>query len=88
MTKTVVLNNSLPNTPSNASRVVYPDKFVACGRYVKIRLFLVNEECIGHPYVLDELRPHRQSLDAWPFGERQPGIRPKLSEVKIQREVL
>lgn len=78
----------IPNTPSDAARVVDPDEFVAGGRYVEVRLFLVHEERVRHPDVLDELRTHRQRLDPRPFGERQPGIRPKLSEVKVQRKVL
>lgn len=68
--------------------MVYPDEFVAGGRYVEVRLFLIDEERVGHPNVLDELRSHGQCLDARPFGERQPGIGPELSEVEIEREVL
>lgn len=73
----------LPNTPRYAPRMVYPYKFVAGGRYVKIRLFLVDEERVGHPNVFDEFRSHRQRFHSWTFLERQPGIGPKLPEVKI-----
>lgn len=73
----------LPDTPRYASRMVYPYKFVAGGRYVKIRLFFVDEECVGHPNVLDELRADGQCFHARPFCERQSRIGPKLSEVEI-----
>jgi len=68
--------------------MVYPDEFVAGGRYVEVRLFLVDEERVGHPNVFYELRSHGQCFNARSFGERQPGIGPELSEVKVQREVL
>lgn len=64
------------------------NELVAGGSDVKVRLLLVDEERIGHPDVLDELRPDAQRLDARPFLEREPRIRPELPEVKIQREVL
>lgn len=63
--------------------MVYPDEFIAGGRYVEVRLFLIDEERVGYPDVLDELRSHGQGLDARPLGERQPGIGPELSEVEI-----
>jgi len=78
----------LPNTARYAAGMVYPYEFVAGGGYVKIRLFLVDEERVGHPNVLDELRTHGQRFHSRPFLERQPGIGPELSEVKVQREVL
>jgi hypothetical protein len=35
--------------------MVYPDELVAGGRYMEVRLFLVDEERVGHPNVFDEL---------------------------------
>lgn len=52
------MTDGLPNTPSYASRMMYPDEFITRGGYVKIRLFLVHEERVGHPNVFDELRSH------------------------------
>lgn len=68
--------------------MVYPYEFVAGGRYVKIRLFFVDEERVRHPDVFYELRSHGQRFHPRPFLERQPRIGPELSEVKVQREVL
>lgn len=63
--------------------MVYPYKFVAGGRYMEVRLLFIDEERVGHPYVLDELRSDGQSFDPVSFLERQPGIGPELSEVEI-----
>lgn len=68
--------------------MVYSDEFVAGRRYMKVRLFLVNEKRVGHPDVLDEFGSHRQGLDPRSLGERQPGVCPELPEVKVQRKVL
>lgn len=64
------------------------NEFVQCGGDVKGGLFLVDEERIRHPDVLDELRSDAQRLDAGPFTERQPWIGPELSEIEVQCEVL
>ena len=68
--------------------MVYPNELIACGGDVEVRLFLVDEERVGHPNILDELRPDGQRFNAGPLPKRQPRIRPELTEVKIQREVL
>lgn len=64
------------------------NELVAGGGDVKVRLLLVDEEGVGHPDVLDELRADAQRLDARPRLEREPRVRPELPEVEIQREVL
>lgn len=64
------------------------NELVAGGSDVKVRLLLVDEECVGYPNVLDEFRADAERLDARSFLERQPRVRPELPEVKIQREVL
>lgn len=64
------------------------NELVAGGGDVKVRLLLVDEEGVGHPDVLDELRADAQRLDAHPRLEREPRVRPELPEVEIQREVL
>lgn len=68
--------------------MVNTNELVAGGSNVKVRLFLVDEEGVGYPYVLDKLRADAQRLDARSFLEPKPRVRPELSEVKIQREVL
>lgn len=82
----VVLNS--PYTTRDAPRVMNTNELVAGGSNVKVRLLLVDEEGVGHPDVLDELRADAQRLDVLLFGEREPWVRPELPEVKIQREVL
>lgn len=64
------------------------NELVAGGSDVKVRLLLVDEERVGHPDVLDELRADAQRLDVLPLLEREPRVRPELPEVKVQREVL
>lgn len=44
-----------PNTPRDGARMVYSDELVAGGCNVKVGLFLIDEERVRHPYVLDEL---------------------------------
>lgn len=68
--------------------MVYAKELVAGGGDVEVGLLLVDEKRVRHPDVLDELRADPEDLDARAFLERQPGIRPELPEVKIQREVL
>lgn len=77
-----------PYTTRDASGVMNTNELVAGGGDVKVRLLLVDEEGVGHPDVLDELRSDAQRLDARSFLEREPRVRPELPEVKIQREVL
>lgn len=77
-----------PYTTRDASRVVNANELVAGGSDVKVRLLLVDEEGVGHPNVLDEFRADAERLDARSLLERESRIRPELSEVKIQREVL
>lgn len=67
---------------------MYADELVAGGSRVEVRLFLVHEERIRHPDVADEFGANRQGLDACSFLICKARIRPKLSEVKIQGEVL
>ena len=68
--------------------MVNANELVAGGSDVKVRLLLVDEEGVGYPNVLDEFRTDAERLDARSRLEREPWIRPELSEVKIQREVL
>lgn len=35
--------------------MVYSDKLIGCGGYMKIRLLLIDEERVRYPDVLDEL---------------------------------
>lgn len=63
-------------------------ELVAGGCDVKVRLLLINEECVGHPDVLDKLRANAERLDALLRLVGKSRIRPELSKVKIQREVL
>lgn len=55
---------------------------------MEVRLFLVYEEGIGHPYVFDEFRTYGKGFHARPFSKGQPGICPELPEVEIQGEIL
>lgn len=68
--------------------MVNANELVAGGSDVKVRLLLVDEEGIGYPNVLDEFRADAERLDTRSRLERESRIRPELSEVKIQREVL
>jgi len=68
--------------------VVNANELVAGGSDVKVRLLLVDEESVGHPNVLDEFRADAERLDARSLLKRESRIRPELSKVKIQREVL
>lgn len=78
----------LPNAAGDTAGVVDADELVAGGCNVEVGLFLVHEERVWHPNVLDELGAYRQRLDPGSFPIRQPRVRPKLTEVKIEREVL
>lgn len=78
----------VPYTPGDAARVVNSDELIARRGHVEVRLFLVDEERVRHPYVLYELRPHGERLHPRPLAEGQPRVRPELSEVEVQREVL
>lgn len=64
------------------------NELVAGGSNMKVRLFFVDEESVRYPYVLDELRTNAERLDARSLLEPESWVRPELSEVKIQREVL
>lgn len=64
------------------------NELVAGGSDVKVWLLLVDKEGVGYPNVLDEFRADAERLDARSLLERESWIRPELSEVKIQREVL
>lgn len=68
--------------------MVNANELVAGGSDVKIRLLLVDEKGVGYPNVLDEFRTDAERLDARSRFESESWIRPELSEVKIQREVL
>lgn len=63
-------------------------ELVAGGSDVEVRLFLVDEEGVGYPNILDEFRADAQRLDACTRLECESRIRPELSKVKIQCEVL
>lgn len=78
----------LPYTTRDAARVVNANELVAGGSDVKVRLLLVDEEGVGYPNVLDEFWADAERLDTRSWLERESWIRPELSEVKIQREVL
>lgn len=79
---------NLPNTACYWSRMVYPNEFIECGGDVEGRLFLIYEECVGYPYVLNKFRADWQRLYAWPLPKSQARVRPELSKVKVQGEVL
>lgn len=68
--------------------MVNANELVAGGSDVKIRLLLVDEKGVGYPNVLDEFRTDAERFDARSRLEPESWIRPELSEVKIQREVL
>lgn len=68
--------------------MVNANELVAGGSDVKIRLLLVDEKGVGYPNVLDEFRTDAERFDARSRREPESWIRPELSEVKIQREVL
>jgi hypothetical protein len=55
---------------------------------MEVGLLFIDEEGIGHPDVLDELGSNWQGLDARTLSERKPRVRPELTEVEIQCEVL
>lgn len=68
--------------------MVYSNEFVRSGSYMEVRLFLVNEERVRYPDVLDELGADGERLDAGPLAEGESRIRPELAEVEVQRKVL
>lgn len=78
----------LPYATRDASRVMNTNELVAGGSDVKVRLLLVDEEGVGYPNILDEFRADAERLDARPLLEPESRVRPELSEVKVQREVL
>lgn len=51
-----------PHAASDAAGVVNTYELVAGGRTVEVRLFLIHEERVRYPDVLDKLRPHGQCL--------------------------
>jgi hypothetical protein len=55
---------------------------------MEVGLLFIDEEGIWHPDVLDELGSNWQGLDARTLSERKPRVRPELTEVEIQCEVL
>lgn len=65
-----------------------PDELVARGGYVEVGLLLVHEERVRHPDVLDELRAHGQGFHARSLLVGETRVRPELTEVKVQGEVL
>lgn len=77
-----------PYATRDASRMMNANELVAGGSDVKVRLLLVDEEGVGHPNILDEFGADAERLDACSLLERESRVRPELSEVKIQREVL
>lgn len=77
-----------PYATRDASRVMNANELVAGGSDVKVRLLLVDEEGVGYPDILDEFGADAERLDARSLLERESRVRPELSEVKIQREVL
>ena len=77
-----------PYAPCDTAGVVNADELVACGRDVEIGLLLVDEERVRHPDVLNELGSHGQGLDARTLSKSKSRIRPELTEVEIQGEVL
>lgn len=79
---------ALPYAPGDAARVMDANELVACCRDVEVGLLFVHEEGVRHPNVFDELGSHWESLNTRPLPERQPRVRPELTEVEIQREVL
>lgn len=50
----MILNNS-PYAACNRAGVMHTDELVAGGRNVEVGLFFVDEKCVGHPNVFDEL---------------------------------
>lgn len=64
------------------------DELVTGRSDVEVGLFLVHEERVGHPDVLDEVRPDGQGFDSRPLSEGEPRISPELTEVEVQCEVL
>ena len=66
----------------------YPYKFVIGSYGMKIRRLFVDEKCIRYPDIFNKFRTNGQRFDSGLFLKRQPRIRPKLSEIEIQREVL
>lgn len=80
--------NRVPNTSCDRSRMVNTDKFVARSGDMEIRLLLVNEESVRHPYIPNKFRSNRKSFNAISFFICESRIRPKLSKVEIQCEIL
>jgi hypothetical protein len=68
--------------------VVDANELVACCSDMEVGLFFIDEECVRYPDVFDELGSNRQGLDARTLSERKPWVRPELTEVEVQREVL
>lgn len=68
--------------------MVNTDELIAGGGDVEVRLFLIDEEGVRHPDILDKLGPDAQRLDARPFSEGEPRVGPELSEVEVKSEVL
>lgn len=67
---------------------MYAYEFVWCRRYMKVWLFLIDEECIGYPDVFNEFRPDGEGLYTGSFPKGQSRVSPELPKVEIQSEVL
>lgn len=64
------------------------NEFIAGGCYMEVGLFLVYKKCIRYPDVLNELWTDGEGLDTLSLFVRQPWVRPELSKIEVQGEVL
>lgn len=68
--------------------MVYSNELIGSGSNMEVRLFFIDEKRVRNPNVLDEFRSHGERFHSGPFPEGQPGIRPELTKVEVQGEVL
>lgn len=67
---------------------MYSNEFVGSSSYMEVRLFFIYEKRVRNPNILDELRTNWKSLHTRSFTECQSRIRPELSKVEVQGEIL
>lgn len=67
---------------------MYSNEFVGSGGYMEVRLFFVYKKRVRNPNILYELRTNWKSLHTRSFSECQSRVRPELSKVEIQCEIL
>lgn len=63
-------------------------ELIVSGGIVKVSCFLINEEGVRYPDLLNVGCPNHQLLQAWLWLEGETGIPPELAEVHVKGKVL